>query len=96
MARQGFVTKSRVGEGSLEDNSSTEGNKSTKDINWGKCSSLEKCNRSEEGINSKDMSLKKGRLEENNFGESDVGGDNKLEEGTSKETNDGEFVNIGE
>ncbi len=34
-------------------------------------------------------------MEENSVRKGNVGDDNKLEEATSKETNDGEFVNVG-
>jgi hypothetical protein len=34
MARQGYVTKSKVGKGNLEDNSSFEGSKLVEDNNW--------------------------------------------------------------
>jgi hypothetical protein len=77
MARQGSAIESRVGKGSLEDNSFIESSKSPKGNNWEECNSLEKCNTSKECISLEDMNLKEGRLEENSVGKSNLGNGNK-------------------
>jgi len=82
--------------GLVEWNKSGKGSKLAKCNNWEECNSLKKCNKSEKCINSKDKSLEEGKLEESNVGKGNIGNDNKLEEGTSKENNDGKFKDIGE